>query len=443
MKDPLEYLNDVNVNLDEYQEYSLNDIEKQKMKNKIRGSIKSNKKVKKINLAKKVSCFGAIIFIGILVFGVCFPTYASNIPALKNIISFLNRNKEIEGYEEVVTPVMATVKTDGYDINIESAYYDGNVITLFYNVVGEEKLDTLKQYCFGLKLEYEKPSAYEYTLENGEFIDENTFAGMIEIYIAPHDGSNPPEIFNGTIDITNLYEGYGESSSIAIDAEPIKLSLDSTNMQIKEYQINKKIEYKEDSLDIIGVKEYPTGIVVERKNNVVNEDVSLSYILWDSNKGQLKGIGGLVTESGLVEFRHRLPSEDSDVYIVPYVNIQNKDIPQEEYITKNLIKIEKGKYDLGDFGTFEILDINNETDKTILKLRVTGDQAWENFYLRDDVENEYYRPIYSEDKKVLGILDMEVTYVFNKLDIDKNYYIETSKSENIRLDDQIIKIERN
>ena len=38
---------------------------------------------------------------------------------------------------------------------------------------------------------------------------------------------------------------------------------------------------------------------------------------------------------------------------------------------------------------------------------------------------------------------MEVTYVFNKLDIDKNYYIETSKSENIRLDDQIIKIERN
>ena len=34
MKDPLEYLNDVNVNLDEYQEYSLNDIEKQKMKNK-------------------------------------------------------------------------------------------------------------------------------------------------------------------------------------------------------------------------------------------------------------------------------------------------------------------------------------------------------------------------------------------------------------------------
>lgn len=170
---------------------------------------------------------------------------------------------------------------------------------------------------------------------------------------------------------------------------------------------------------------------------------SLNYILWDSNKGQLKGVGGLVSQSGSVEFRHRLPSEYSDVYIVPYVNIQNKDIPQEEYITKNLIRIEKAKYDLGDFGTFEILDINNEEDKTIIKVRVTGDQALENFYIRDDVENEYYRPIYSEDKKVLGILDMEVTYVFNKLDIDKNYYIETSKSENIRLDDQIIKIERN
>lgn len=43
---------------------------------------------------------------------------------------------------------------------------------------------------------------------------------------------------------------------------------------------------------------------------------------------------------------------------------------------------------------------------------------------------------------ILGLLDMEVTYVFNKLDKEKNYYLETSKSDLVILKEQIIKMER-
>lgn len=77
-----------------------------------------------------------------------------------------------------------------------------------------------------------------------------------------------------------------------------------------------------------------------------------------------------------------------------------------------------------------------------MKVRATGEQTRVYFYLRGDGDDEYYSPIYSKEKKVLGILDMEVTYVFNKFDKNCNYYLETSTSDFKILEDQIIKIER-
>ncbi len=442
MKDPLDYLNDANIDLEEYEEYYLDDIEKERIKDKLQKSLLLRKnKRSSLNIFKIASGFVATIIVTLLILGTFFPTYASNIPGVKNVISFLNRNKEIEGYEEVVTPIMKTIKVEGYDINIESAYYNGQELTLFYNIVGQEKLDTSDPYWFNLKVDYGSPAAYEYNLEYGEFLDENTFAGMILVYINPHDGSNPPKIFNGTLDITNLCVGYG-NDNMEIESETIQLSLDSTNLNIKEFPINKEISYNENSQEIVSAKEYPTGIVIEGKNNYINREMHLGYILWDSNKGELKGIGGFNTNSDLQGFQYRLPGESSDVYIVPYVNIENNADYTENHINKDLIKLEKSKYDLGSYGTFEILDIYDEDDKTIMKVRATGEQTRVYFYLRGDGDDEYYSPIYSKEKKVLGILDMEVTYVFNKFDKNCNYYLETSTSDFKILEDQIIKIER-
>lgn len=339
MKDPLDYLNDANIDLEEYEEYYLDDIEKERIKDKLQKSLLLRKnKRSSLNIFKIASGFVATIIVTLLILGTFFPTYASNIPGVKNVISFLNRNKEIEGYEEVVTPIMKTIKVEGYDINIESAYYNGQELTLFYNIVGQEKLDTSDPYWFNLKVDYGSPAAYEYNLEYGEFLDENTFAGMILVYINPHDGSNPPKIFNGTLDITNLCVGYG-NDNMEIESETIQLSLDSTNLNIKEFPINKEISYNENSQEIVSAKEYPTGIVIEGKNNYINREMHLGYILWDSNKGELKGIGGFNTNSDLQGFQYRLPGESSDVYIVPYVNIENNADYTENHINKDLIKL--------------------------------------------------------------------------------------------------------
>lgn len=442
MKDSLEYLNDVEIDLTEYDEQPLNDIEKQKMKRNFRASLGKKKTSDSKRLLLKASTIVALLAVGVVSFGVCFPTYADKIPGLKEVISFLNRNNDIDGYEEVSTPIVSSKKGNGYEINIESAYYNKRELTIFYNVTGDEKLDQFNQYYFDINLDLENPSSYEYSLEYGEFIDEYTYAGMLTIYIRPHDGSELPEVLNCKVDFTKLYTDHTMNNFIELEKEPIELSLDSSNIEVKEYEINKKIVFNNNSVEITKVEEYPTGIFVESKNNSVNVDESLDYILWDSNKGELGRIAGRDTDNGAMSWQYRLPGENSEVYLIPYVYIYDKAVEAGEVkeIKKELISLEKSKYDLGKDSTVEILDIYDKDGKTFMKVRTTGIQSRIDFYLKGDDQDEYYAPIYVENKNILGVLDMEATYVFNKLDKEENYYIEKFWSPFTLLEEQIIKI---
>lgn len=439
MKDSLEYLNDVEIDLTEYDEQPLNDIEKQKMKRNFRESLGKKKTSNSKKLALKASTIIALLAVGVVSFGVCFPTYADKIPGLKEVILFLNRNNDIDGYEEVSTPIMSTTKSDVYEVNIESAYYNKRELTIFYNVTGDKKLNQTNQYYFDINLDLENPSSYEYSLEYGEFIDEYTYAGMMTIYIRPHDGSELPEVLNCKVDFTKLYTDYTMNNFIELEKEPIELSLDSSNIKVKEYQINKKIVFNDNSIEVIKVEEYPTGIFIETKNNNINVNEDLNYILWDNNKGGLIGVAGRDTENSTMSMQHRLPGESSEVYLIPYVYSYDKASEVKER-DKELISLEKSRYDLGKEGTTEILDICDKDDKTFMKVRTTGIQSRIDFYLKGDEQDEYHAPIYVENKNILGVLDVEATYVFNKLDKSKNYYIEKFWAPFTLLEDQIIKI---
>ena len=437
MKDPLEYLNDATIDLSEYNETPLNDIEKQKMKSNIRKTIKRNNK-RSNKILKKVSGCVIATTICTLGFSICFPAYAERIPGLRNVVEFLNRNNEIEGYEENSVPVMASIKVEGYELNIESAYYNGMEVTLFYNVIGEEPLDKTKQYTFESKINFEKDVAYVSRLEYGEFIDDNTFAGMFTIYINPHDGNVLPKSFEGEIDFTKLLIGYDMSSEIEIDTEPIKLSLDIGNMEFNEYPINKEIIFNGNVIEVFSAKEYPTGIFIEDKNIVTDENININYRVWDSKKGCLKGISGKFNDDGNMCFKYSLPSKGSEVLLVPYAYSysEHSNLGDE----KVLIELKNSKYDFDKQGTFEILEINDTDDTTEIRIRATGNQVKEYFYFKGDSDDYYYEPLYEKDKKILGVLDMEVTYVFNKLNRENNYYLEVSSADFELLENQIIKV---
>lgn len=446
MKDPLEYLNDVKVDISEYDETPLNDIEKQKFKSMLKKTIVQNNRGKKpLKLIRNVSGLAIAITACTLTFGIYFPTYAENIPGLRQVVSFLNRNDDITGYDKVSTQVIKNIKGDGYDLNIESAYYNGKEVTLFYNVIGVEKLNQNLHYWFDgtVDLDNGMDSNSMFNLVTGEFIDDYTYAGMITVSIFENSQLSLPEKLNCTINFKNLTfsENHLESyfpvfhdNMVELKGEPLTLSLDSSNIEVKEYEINKNVQFNGQSMDLVNAKLYPTEIFIELKNHTGKYGKSLPYIIWDSKKGQLSELSGADIQNGNSVWKYGSPSENSEIYFIPY---GLGEIIEPEKVS---LTLEKSSYDLQENGTLEILDVYDEGDKTYMKVHSTGLQSISYFGLRGDNGVWFITPLYPKDKNVLGLLDMEVTYVFNKLDREKNYYLQKISSEVTPLDDQIIKI---
>lgn len=403
---------------------------------------------------KKLIGTVAALVLCTLIFTISFPTYAEDIPGIKQVMEFLNSRFELDGYSDSSKEVSYSIDLGEYKLNIDNVYYDGIDLSVFYNITSENKLDLESKYWFLAEIEADKGISYMYVLENGDFIDDNTYAGMITFNIQYHDGSNLPEIFKGTMDITQINiqntkaeNKDSETSSIEVVEKPLSLELDSRNIPTQEYKIGKEIASEDKTINIINGTKYPTGIYIDSKYNAGNNESNLNYILWDSKKGRLENIGGYSKDIGLVSYKYELPSEDGDVYIVPHVDYTYVEYDYSES-NQDVHLIENGKkYDFGSYGTIEIKSIENKDNKTFVTVQVTGYQAMNRFQLVDKEVKEYYVPRYEENKKILGILDMEVTYVFNELDLNEDYYIEAPKNDGKYdfkiLTDKIIKLDIN
>lgn len=211
--------------------------------------------------------------------------------------------------------------------------------------------------------------------------------------------------------------------------------LDSSDIEVKEYDINKKITASEKTIEVLNAKEYLTGMFVQFKYQLEKLSLFENYWIWDSNKGDLdaKSYNPNIDDSTLT-VQHNPPSEDGEVFLIPYQYGLN------DAMKKILISLEKGKYDFGNKGSIEILAVTDVEDKTEITVRTTGVYATHSLQFEGDVENQYYSPIYKKDKKILGVLDTEITYIYDKLDRSTNYYIyEVSDGYEI-LYDQMIKI---
>lgn len=436
MKDPLEYLNDVKIDLSEYEEKELNDIEKKKIKKMVRKSIAKNPRGKKpLKIVANVSGFALALTVGILAFGLCFPAYAQNIPILKDVYERVFSYSSLGNYEENSVPVMAKTKVDGYELNIEKAYYNGIELTIIYKVIGDEPIRKGSQYVLEEYVTTDDNMVENASLFYGEFIDDYTFQGTISRQFKAKDNGELPTVFNGSLKVTKLYTGKLETDYIDINLEDIPLTLDGSAIVVKDYEINKTIRYGESTIEVLNAKKYPTGIFINFKYPQVKLEMFRDYYIWDSNKGILieKTISPNREES-TVAMQHSPASEDGEVYLIPYKYDGNGNG------RKVLIPLEKGKFDFGNQGTIEILDITDVDDMTEIKVRGTGQFATYNFYFEGEGEMEYYSPIYKKDEKNLDILDTEKTLVFKKLDRNKDYYIYESLDNYEILYDQMIKI---
>lgn len=428
--------------------------ESDKLKESVSKTCKNLKRKKK-PVRKWIATVAASIAC-VLALGICFPTYAENIPVIKQAINFLNGRFELDGYESNSTEVIYSVKAGEYTVNIEDVYYDGIEISVFYNITGENPLDKSSKYWLEADIEFDESILVGVELGGGSgdgaLINDNTYAGMATFYLEPYKGGVIPEVFDAMLDINNIkrinVNKDSNPTSVLVESEPMVLALDSSNIIINEYAINKEIEFEDVKININSAKKSPTGLFLNRPGiTTMPVNNNLDYILWDSKKGELESIASHIEEDGTMTMQYRLPSEDGDVSIIPYVNSAYGGFNSESYRTENNLLENGKKYDFGDYGTTEIIDIVNEGHETLMKVRTTGYQSRAYFNLINDKEYSYFKPAYEKDKKVLGILDMEVTYVFDKLDPNENYYIrvpvDDEETDFKVLTDDMIKLELN
>lgn len=383
-----------------------------------------NLKKNKFNF-RHLGSIAAILTFCLLSVGLCFPTYAMNVPILGDVVEILSNKFNLSGYEINAQNLNYEVSNDDYILTLENAYYDGIETTIFFKIRGNEKLNRTGQYFFEADFKYSEDISYEGGVEKREFIDDYTFAGMMTYYIHPHSGKNLPEKFNIKLNIPNII---ADSEASAVDSPTLNLSFDINDLDVEETKIDKEINANGNSILISSVKKYPTSIVVDYDEKFNNPESRLSFTLWHETLGQVDYMEA------------RTPGK---LYIVP----KTRSKLHADNLVKETMPLSIGETNtFGNVGTISIENIETKDGKTYISIRRTGDTPSYDFKIieKENTNSKINRYEMSEYKtKVLGILDTITTYVIPEFNTDTDYLLEYEYISNDDVEilyDQIIEI---
>ncbi|AOR23796.1 DUF4179 domain-containing protein [Clostridium taeniosporum] len=130
-------LNEVNINIDDYERKDFNDIEKKKIKSNLKKSILKKKPRKRGMIAA--------VAIAILTIGV----FGSNIQAAtllsikEDMTSFLGIERNLDEYKTVVNKA---ITYNGITVQLNEVILDGNEMTVSYNISSDKRLEEYESY---------------------------------------------------------------------------------------------------------------------------------------------------------------------------------------------------------------------------------------------------------------------------------------------------------
>ncbi|WP_318618306.1 DUF4179 domain-containing protein [Sporosarcina sp. YIM B06819] len=140
MKDIYELLNDVNVDDHEFEEMTVTEFEKAKVKSALKKSI--SKKNKRRGWKMNVAAAALVVGLSTVTIGLTFPAYAGNIPIIGDIFRFLDNEKTglYDNYKEYSTEMNLTQDSNGIKITINDAVFDGETVAITYSIESDRDL---------------------------------------------------------------------------------------------------------------------------------------------------------------------------------------------------------------------------------------------------------------------------------------------------------------
>lgn len=164
MRDIFELLNDIDLDENEFVEMEVNEIEKTRVKNALKKSIKEKERLKSKNWKRNSIVASILVCISVTTIGLTLPSYAKNIPVIDNIFRFFDdkengidvkhkdhpsHNSMKKGtslyydYKQFSNTINLTKESNGIKFTINDAIFDGKTVTLTYTIESKQDLSNV------------------------------------------------------------------------------------------------------------------------------------------------------------------------------------------------------------------------------------------------------------------------------------------------------------
>lgn len=170
---------------------NVNELEKARIKKNVLKSKKKN------HLSRNLSVAASLLVASSISLSIAFPTFAAKLPIIGNIFEFFNEDDRyvFENYSNYSTEIGVSKESNGINITLTDAVYDGESITIAYTMESEKDLGERPVLKGDLIVEefngaYEQKGFFKHDLT--EKINENEYAGLYVFELI--DGPKPSEI---------------------------------------------------------------------------------------------------------------------------------------------------------------------------------------------------------------------------------------------------------
>lgn len=126
-----------NLDIESIEPLEVTELEKARIKQFVLGS---KKKYKPSKLWRNMAAAAVILVGGTVTMGFAFPTVASQIPFMQNVITYFQDDNRYTNFEEFSTALGLAQTSNGVTVMIDHAVYDGTSITISYAIESEKDL---------------------------------------------------------------------------------------------------------------------------------------------------------------------------------------------------------------------------------------------------------------------------------------------------------------
>ncbi|ATP39862.1 anti-sigma factor [Solibacillus sp. R5-41] len=135
-------LNDVKLDVNEFEEIPISDIVQKRIKNKVHKKMYSKKLMKRKKKSYFLAAIATLLVVSSITLNIAFPAFASKLPNIGNIFDLFVSNERyvFEEFGDHSTDIGITKESNGVSITVTNAVYDKENITIAYSIKSEQDL---------------------------------------------------------------------------------------------------------------------------------------------------------------------------------------------------------------------------------------------------------------------------------------------------------------